>query len=242
MMGVNIQKEKWNDIPYLVYEGDAPERLIFVQHGIYGNKEKSMSLMGVPLADAGYTVVATDARMHGARGEYPFIEKTPPIGGMTMPHIIHPTAQDIIDLFEAKFPQYERFDYLGISMGGIIGYHLLTLTDRVDQFYGVITTPDYQSLIDMAPESRKEEYPEMAENAQTKMRALNPALRFDEMHYGAIKMFHGTQDDVVPIGGVQAFYDAHKSAHVSLEIFDTDHHITKPMMAAIMAHTKAALK
>lgn len=241
-MGVTIKKEIFQGIPYLVYEGDTPKRLIFVQHGIYGNKEKSMNLLGVPLADAGYTVVATDARMHGERGEYPFLEKTPPLGGLTMPHIIHPTAQDILTLFKAKFSQYETFDYLGISMGGIIGYHLLTLTDLVDQFYGVITTPDYQSLIDMAPESRKDEYPEQAEKAQTKMRALNPAARFAEMHYGAIKMFHGLADDVVPISGVQAFYDAHKNQSVSLEVFETDHHIIKPMFQAILGYAQAAQK
>lgn len=241
-MAVTIKKEKTAGIPYLVYEGETPKRLMFVQHGIYGNKEKSMHLMGVPLADAGYTVVATDARMHGERGEYPFLEKTPPVGGMTMPHIIHPTAQDIVTLFKTKFSHYDTFDYLGISMGGIIGYHLLTLTDRVDQFYGVITTPDYQSLIDMAPESHKEEYPEMAEKAQRKMRALNPALRFDEMRYGAIKMFHGTTDDVVPITGVQAFYEAHKEASVSLETFETDHHIIKPMFESILRHAEAAQK
>ncbi len=241
-MAVTIKKEKYRGIPYLVYEGENPNRLIFVQHGIYGNKEKSMHLMGVPLADAGYMVVATDAQMHGERGEYPFLEKTPPIGGMTMPHIIHPTAQDILTLFEAKFTQYDSFDYLGISMGGIIGYHLLTLTDQVDQFYGVITTPDYQSLIDMAPESRKEEYPEMAEKAQRKMRALNPALRFEEMRFGSIKMFHGSSDDVVPISGVQAFYDAHHNEKVSLEIYDTDHHIIKPMFQSILTHAEAAQK
>lgn len=239
-MSVTIKKEKYQGIPYLVYEGENPQRLIFIQHGIYGNKERSLSLMGVPIADAGFTVVATDARMHGERGEAPFLEKKSPQGAMAMPHIIHPTAQDILTLFKAKFSQYDTFDYLGISMGGILGYHLLTLTDLVDQFYGVITTPDYQSLIDIAPESRLEEYPELASEARAKLQALNPAKRFGEMRYNAIKMFHGKQDDTVPLSGVKAFYDAHHDAGVSLEIYDTDHHITKPMFEAILSHVEAS--
>ena len=240
-MGINIEKATYAGIPYLTYANETSNRLLFVQHGIYGNKEKSLNLLGVPFANAGYTVVATDARMHGERGEYPFIEKTQPIGEMTMPHIIHDTAQDIIRLFEDRFSHFETFDYLGISMGGIIGFHLLTLTRSVDQFYGVITTPDYQSLVDLAHPSHRAEYPELSLKARAKMEALNPALRPEEMHYQAIKMFHGVDDDTVPLSGVQAFYDAHASNAVSLETFPTDHHITKPMFEAILKHIKAAV-
>lgn len=241
-MSVKIRKETFQGIPYLVYEGDETKRLIFIQHGIYGNKEKSLHLMGVKIADAGYMVVGVDARMHGDRVEPPFEAPNFPHGEMKMPEIIEPTATDILKLFDHVFTSFETFDYLGISMGGIIGYHLLTIAEKVDHFYGVITTPDYRTLIENVDEAYEKEYATEIAAAHQVLDRIDPAKRFSEMTFKSIHMFHGTLDTTVPIHGVKQFLNDHVEAPISLKIYETDHHITKAMLEDVLEAVATANK
>lgn len=238
-MGVKIDKGIHKGIPYLAYQGEQASRLLFVQHGIYGNKEKWMQIMGVPFANLGYHVVATDARKHGERKEAPFLESNYPHGELQIQHVIPGSAEDIKVLFEDKFPMYASTDYLGVSMGGMIGYQLMTISDIVDVFYGVITTPDLRALFEATNPQVVNDYPAEIKAIEKAIETLNPAAFSHQMSFGEIHMFHGNADDVVPIESVDRFFKVHQGWPISLEIFDTDHHMTPPMFEAIKARLKS---
>lgn len=238
-MGVNIDKGMHKGIPYLAYKNENAQRLIFVQHGIYGNKENWMQTMGVPFANMGYHVVATDARKHGERKEAPFLEPNYPHGELQIQHVIPGSAEDIKTLFKDKFSMYPATDYLGISMGGMIGYQLMTMSDIVDIFYGVITTPDLRALFEATDPQVVKDYPEEMKAIETAIETLNPAAYAAKMSFGEIHMFHGSNDDVVPMDSVERFFHQHKSWPISLETFEADHHMTPPMFEAIKARLKS---
>ena len=240
-MGVDIDKGIHKGIPYLAYKNENAKRLLFIQHGIYGNKEKWMQIMGVPFANMGYHVVATDARMHGERKEAPFLEPNYPHGELQIQHVIPGSADDIEVLFKDKFPMYASTDYLGISMGGMIGYQLLTQSDIVDVFYGVITTPDLRALFEATDPQVVKDYPKEIKAIEKAIETLNPAADAAKMSFGEIHMFHGEQDDVVPINSVKQFFEAHASWPITLETFEADHHMTPLMYEAIKARLKSHL-
>jgi esterase/lipase len=240
-MGVKIDKGIHKGIPYLAYKGDHAKRLLFVQHGIYGNKEKWMQVMGVPFANLGYHVVATDARKHGERKEDPFLSPNYPHGELQIQHIIPGSAEDIRTLFTDKFPSYKATDYLGISMGGMIGYQLMMMSDIVDVFYGVITTPNMRALFEATHPQVVKDYPKEINALEKAIETINPAAYATKMSFGEIHMFHGNLDDVVPIDSVEAFYQTHQSWPISLEVFDADHHLTPPMFEAIKERLKSHL-
>ena len=240
-MGVDIDKGIHQGIPYLSYKNESSKRLLFVQHGIYGNKEKWMQIMGVPFVNMGYHVVATDARKHGERKEDPFLTPNYPHGELKIQHVIPDSAKDIETLFKDKFSMYKSTDYLGISMGGMIGYQLMTISDIVDVFYGVITTPDMRALFEATNPDVVKDYPEEIKAIEKAIETLNPAAYASKMSFGEIHMFHGEQDDVVPLKSVQQFFETHASWPISLEIFEADHHLTPPMFEAIKARLKSHL-
>lgn len=237
-MGVKITSDFFGDIPYLIYEGDDAKRLLFLQHGIYGQKEQTMKLLGVRIANLGYKVVAMDARMHGERKEYPFDEKRPPLGELKMPDIIEPSAHDILILFNQLFTEYNTFDYMGVSMGGIIGFHLLSQTHAISHFYGVITTPNYLAFDPEQEAPIKKENPDAYEHALKILTRLNPVDHFKDWHYETIDMYHGLTDETVPLKGVKQFYENHPSDKISLKTYDTDHRITPEMFDDILKQLK----
>ena len=241
-MGLKITSDFFGDIPYLIYEPKNPKRLLFLQHGIYGQKEQSMKLLGVRIANLGYKVVAIDARMHGERKEYPFDEKRPPIGELKMPDIIEPTAFDILSLFHQKFTEEKTFDYMGISMGGIIGFHLLSQTHAVSHFYGVITTPHYLAFDPEQEAPIKKEDPEAYHHALEVLTRLNPIDHVSDWHYETIDMFHGVKDEIVPLKGVETFYEHYPSDKISLKTYDTDHRITPEMFDDILKRMKTYIQ
>lgn len=240
-MSVEIDQGIHKGIPYLAYKGKNAKRLIFIQHGIYGNKEKWMQVMGVPFANLGYHVVATDARKHGERKEAPFLEPNYPLGELHIHQVIPDSARDIEVLFHDKFSMYDTTDYLGISMGGMIGYQLLTMSDIVDIFYGVITTPDLRSLFEATQPQVIADFPQEHHAIEKAIETLNPAAFATKMSFGAIHMFHGDKDDVVPIESVERFFNTHASWPITLETFKTDHQITPSMFEAIKARLKSHL-
>lgn len=237
-MGVKITSDFFGDIPFLIYEGDSAKRLLFLQHGIYGSKEQTMKLLGVRIANLGYKVVAIDARMHGERKEYPFDEKRPPHGELKMPDIIEPTAKDILTLFYQYFTNEKTFDYMGISMGGIIGFHLLSQTNAISHFYGVITTPDYLAFEPEQEAPIKKENPEAYEHARNVLTRLNPVDHMSDWHYQTIDMFHGVSDETVPLKGVKQFYKNNPSDKITLKTYQTDHRITPEMFDDILKQLK----
>lgn len=238
-MGVKITSDFFADIPYLIYEGDHAKRLLFLQHGIYGSKEQTMKLLGVRIANLGYKVVAIDARMHGERSTYPFDEKRPPIGELKMPDIIEPTAQDILTLFHQLFESEKTFDYMGISMGGIIGFHLLSQTDRISHFHGVITTPNYLAFDPEQEAPIKQENPQAFDHAISVLTRLNPVDYYHDWQFQTIDMYHGVNDKTVPLKGVENFYKDYPSDKITLKTYDTDHRITPEMFDDILKRLKS---
>ena len=131
---------------------------------------------------------------------------------------------------------------MGISMGGIIGFYLLSQTDKVDHFYGVITTPNYLAFDPEQEAPIKKENPDAYAHALKVLTRLNPIERYHEWNFKTIDMFHGTKDEVVPLNGPQMFYDQYKSDNIHLKTYSTDHRITPEMFDDILKTMKSYLK
>jgi hypothetical protein len=126
-------------------------------------------------------------------------------------------------------------------MGGMIGYQLMTISEIVDVFYGVITTPNMRALFEATNPDVVRDYPNEISAIEKAIETLNPAAFAAKMSFGEIHMFHGDADDVVPLDSVEAFYQAHQGWPITLEVFAADHHMTPPMFEAIKARLKSHL-
>ena len=148
-MKISVYTKEYNGIPNLEYINEsAPSKgLLFVQHGYTSSKEEGAEWLAMKFVREEFHVVCVDAYKHGARIEEPFLTKPENEKVISLFEIVPQTAKDIITLFEGKFTTYNHFDYIGISMGGMIGFMLVTFTDKVSKVAPVIGAPYHLKLV-----------------------------------------------------------------------------------------------
>lgn len=238
-MGVNIHQGTLGTIPYLAYEGPQAKRLIFLQHGIYGNKEKVMNLMGVAIANLGYVVVGLDTVGHGERGEAPFLNGHSPHGELRMFDLIEPTAEDVLAIYESVYQtRFSEFDYIGISLGGLIGYHLASQTKRLNRLYILMSTPNYEAFYQHLNPTLSARYQTLIEAGKAKVKKLNPSLKPDALAMKSLHVYHGLNDQEIPLSATTEWLETASLKDVTVETFETGHKINKPMFEALLKRLK----
>ncbi len=241
-MKTTIHKRNLNGIETLEYTTKRADKLMFLQHGIHGNKQKIMHLLGVAFVKLGYHVVAIDAAKHGSRLEEPFLSKDEALCELDTMPVVKQTAEDIRRLHRKHFSDtHAHFEMVGVSMGGLIGYYLSTITDAIDQLIAIISSPDFHAAAAHTfPPEKRQQYPEESAKAEKLVNAMNPATRPEDMAFNRLIMVNGKHDEVIPYSHSERFKQANPDLDIIFTLYDTDHSIVKPMQDDILRWLKTA--
>lgn len=229
-MKTTINSFKHDNYDVLEYTSDKAKKLLFLQHGIYGKKEKIMNLLGVSFVKLGYHVVAIDAYKHGIRGETPFINQDKDHAERETMDVVKHTALDIKTLYETYYQNfYSEVNIVGISMGGLIAYYLSTLIENIDQLVALISSPKFLDAANYTfPKERQALY-EDSEEVLKKVESMDPSKQVKKMAFNRLIMLNGTEDLVIPHTQSEAFYKNHPELNIVFKTYDAEHKITKAM-------------
>ncbi len=230
-MKISIHKETLNGIKCLQYKHPRAEKLLFLQHGIHSKKENVMNLYGITLAKLGYNIIALDAYKHGERIEEPFISKEDDQCTLETMDVVKHTAYDIKAIYENHFKdRYKTFDFIGISMGGMIAYYLSTITKHIDQLVALISSPQFLETANYVfPLKRQQVHQEQSQNVIKELKNIDPSTRTEHMHFHRLIMLNGKHDNVIPANQSQRFYEDHPDLPIMFKLYDTDHKVNQAM-------------
>lgn len=230
-----IHKNTYNTIDALEYTSKDAHKLVFLQHGIYGNKEKSMNLLGVSLVKIGYHVIAIDAYKHGSRSEEPFASKDEDQSTLETMDVVKHTAKDIVDIYQDHFQEhYPQFDIIGISMGGLMAHYITTITDAINTSVALISSPLFLEAADYTfPEEKRKDYPE-SEDIRKDIEVMDPSKQTNKMTFNRLIMLNGKHDTTIPTDQSEQFYLDHPELNIIFKTFDTDHKISHAMHETLL--------
>ncbi len=230
-MKTEINRYIHEGIPVVEYTNNDSDKLIYVNHGIFGNKDQVMLLVGKALLRAGYRVVAIDAAKHGDRQEPPFDDKNNKNARVEMFDVVHRSAHDILKIHHDIYAEnYASFDALGISMGGYTVYYLAMQSQAIDTIVAMISSPSFfaSGIADLLGEKSTLDQRQKQE-LERQVRAIDPAQQPEEIRAKRIIALNGSNDTVVPPEHAQTFKNDNPQLPVQVELFDTAHQISQAM-------------
>ncbi len=239
-MKVDIERFTYNAIPVLVYDHEEADKLIFINHGIYGNKEQIMNMLGMALAKAGYTVVALDAFKHGNRKEDPFASREDTRSRLEMFNVVKKTTEDLLYLYHQKYRErYDSFDILGISMGGYVVYYTATQSTHVRFIFPLISAPVFHDERNFEiQEQEKSDFRQALDEARKKAKSMDPANNAERLHFEGGLAMNGRQDDVIPKELTEKFIKDHPYLPLEYKEYDTGHKINVAMQNDLIEYVK----
>lgn len=209
--------------------------LVFMQHGYGSNKERGGDYLAIKVARDGYFVVCIDAYMHGERKEGPFINGSEEDRMYYVPSIIRKTALDIIKLHKTYYKEYQTFDLIGVSLGGMIAYYTAEKTNKINKLIPVISTPKVtkqaehilkQNGVDLDKYFTKETY--------DYLQSCDPINMIADAVYNKMFILNGTKDPVVSTKDSIEFYEEYKNDKMEMKLYDIDHNVSKDMQQDII--------
>lgn len=237
MSKIIIENTIVDGIPLNEYyiENSKYKGLVFLQHGYRSNKERGGDYLAIKIARDGYFVVCIDSYMHGERIAGPFVDGTEAERLYHIPGIIRKTALDIIKLHKTRYKDYQKFDLIGVSLGGMIAYYTAEKTAKVRKLIPVISTPkvtkqaEYvlkQNGVDLDAYFTKETY--------SYLQSCDPITMIDDLVYESMFILNGSKDPVVSTQDSIDFYDEYKNDKMEMKLYDIDHNVTKDMQEEII--------
>lgn len=230
-MKTNVTKTTFQGIPMMMYDHPQSSRLIFINHGIYGTKEKIIHLIGPQLVKLGYRVVAIDAYMHGERLEEPYASRNSFLARLRIFSVVKRTSEDILKIYHQKYAdQHDDFDVLGISMGGYVSYYLTTQTQHLNTFVALISSPAFsKEKVHELPESFNGEFLQEAQDVKKFVENIDVSQRPDQMHFKLGIALNGKVDDLIPAEHTKDFIEENPDLPIVFKTYNTGHKITKAM-------------
>jgi len=235
-MKTDISTFTFKNIPVKVYSHPSPKRLIFINHGIVGSKERILTMFGVTLAKLGYEVVAIDACKHGERGEAPFKPYDEKNVMKELFDIVKKTSEDVLRLYHAKYKKkYPVFDMLGVSMGGYVAYYTATQTDHVEYLVPIISSPDFSKGLSQDNQGYDE-------SLLKKIESMNPATHPKRFKFKEACALVGESDDLIPKSHTEVFVRENPELPIDFRIYDTPHKVTPAMQKDIVAFLRQRIQ
>jgi len=230
-MKIDMNRYTHKGIPVLEYSDQNSKKLIVINHGIYGNKDSAIKLVGTTLVKLGYKVVALDAYKHGQRGEKPYVDRSDEtLSLLYIFDIVKQTVNDILTLKKDLYNDFDSYDVLGISMGGYVTYYLTTQTDQIDTAIPIISSPKFsQDRIFDVPKSYQEKYDKEIKRLKKDVFAMDPSNAVEDMAFKRLIAFNGKIDDVVPPNHTENFIQENPELNIIYETFDTGHQMVPKM-------------
>ncbi|MFW6298602.1 MAG: serine aminopeptidase domain-containing protein [Bacillota bacterium] len=220
-MKIAIENGVYQGIPYKTYAHPEPERLIFINHGVFGNKERVLTLFGSQLAKIGYKVVAIDASRHGERGESPFSPRDEEEAFKHIFDVVKETSEDILLMYHALYEKdYSDFDILGLSMGGYVAYHMTTITDHVKTLVTMISSPDF------LPGAKNRG---IDPRTLRTIESMNPASNVSKMRFKHGLALVGEYDEAIKKTETFGFLEKNPDLPLEARTYHTGHQATQAM-------------
>lgn len=238
MNRVIIEEHNYNGIPYNKYFNDQePSRgLVIIQHGFESNKNRGADYLAVKLARRKYTVISVDAFKHGERIEEPFITQEEFKRFKEAFNVIKQTAEDIVKLYDEVFSkEFDNFDLIGVSMGGMIAYHVAMLTGSISKLIPVISTPMIDAFaMWLLEEENNIEFYKAYEEMRDTVSIIDPVDKFDQLKYDTMLVLNGTQDKTVPHIFSQDYFAKHHTKNIEFKLYEDKHIVNKDMQKDII--------
>ena len=230
-MKIETRRRKIADVPVLEQYAKNAKKLLYLQHGIFGDKDRIARLFASSFAKKGYHVVSVDARKHGARSEEPFLAKDKVESELELFDVVEKTARDIVKTHETVFAEeYPRFDILGVSMGAYIAYRTSALTERVETLIALLGSPDFEATaFNGFTEEDHEKHRDRIAKEQEKIRCMNPARDPESLTFDRAILLSGNDDVVIPPAHTARFVERLERKDVVFRTYDTGHRIVRPM-------------
>lgn len=232
-----INNEIYNGVPLNEYylEDQTAKGLVFIQHGYQSNKEYGADYLALHLARLGFFVVSVDAYMHGERLKGPYVSKDEKGMLLAAPEVIRHTAIDYIKLHKKRYiEQFPTYDFIGISMGAMIAFYLITKTDKVKKIVPVIGTPNFlhQAEYNLAEAGLKvEEF--LTTETINYLNRISPSNNVQKIKFGEMLLMNCSNDKIVPMEQSVEYYNQYKTDEVSLKIYDDGHNVNRKMQQDI---------
>lgn len=237
MSKIIIENKRIEDIPVNeFYIEDYPYKgLVFVQHGYGSNKERGGDYLAIKIARAGFFVVCIDSYMHGERKEGPFVNGTDEERMYYVPSIIRKTALDIIKLHKTHYKEYQTFDLVGVSLGGMIAYYASTKTDCINKLVPTISTPKvtkqaYNILI--ANGVNPEEY--FTEETRNYLHRIDPFTYVNDFKFNEMFILNGTKDPVVSTQDSKEYFETFQQDNMTMKLYEVAHDVNHVMQKDIV--------
>ncbi|KXA96455.1 hypothetical protein AKJ39_04415 [candidate division MSBL1 archaeon SCGC-AAA259J03] len=187
------------------YPGKSPKGSVLLQHGLFSDKEGNWERRADFLAERGFKAVRFDRRGYG-ESDRDFHEFNLTSGVED--------SVTIMDFLEGD--DEEKFAIYGSSFGGLIAIHVAAIDSRVDVL-GLRAPVTFTERVfaDLREEVEREGVLDLDEEMQGARMELEFFQDLDE--YDAEEaarritvptiLFHGVEDEVVPIQDSKRFYD-----------------------------------
>lgn len=237
-MTVLIENQRIDNIPILiVYKEEAQNcPVVFFVHGFTSKKEKDLNI-GYELAARDIVTVHIDARQHGERLSPELASADEELKAKLFFDIVTGTSQDvsrIITHFENdRRVNINRLGVAGISMGGFITYHIITMDNRIKAAAPLIGTPAWEDFILFNKDNLNDINPEPMIK---QIKNIDPISNYNNIYPCALLMQNGKLDSLVPYNGVEKLYELlyplYKQNHGNLEYHiynDVNHDVTEIM-------------
>jgi len=205
MYKIMIEEKFIDDIPLNEYVDVNCEvkGLVFVQHGFTSNKERGTDFLALKLARNGFFVVSIDAYKHGKRMKEPFISEHVSKRYFDIFTVVKRTARDIDRLFKKYYKdRFEKYDVVGVSMGGMVAFYLTTMSKYASRVVPVISGPDFFQMSLDTFSGDLEEFQAYVYKKQAYIEKISPAKHIDKMKFDKMFMMNTLvnqemQDDII---------------------------------------------
>lgn len=199
-----IETPNGDEIAAVIHHPEnSPKGLTLLQHGLYSDKEGSWETRAKYLANEGFIAVRFDRRGYG-ESDRKFHEFNLSTG-------IEDTLT-LVDFFETEGE--DKFGILGSSFGGLIAIHAVAVDSRINALVlrapVTYTQSVFAELREEVTKKGKMDLEEMPGEHIDKIFFEDLDNYHAEDASGKIKaptlIFHGTDDEVVPIKDSKKFY------------------------------------
>jgi len=243
---INLQREVIGEIQllHMVKEEIADKTLptVIYYHGFNGEKESSLT-PAYKMVEKGLRVILPDSQYHGDKegGIHPR-EKEVAFWEIVFKNIKE--LKQIKDSFVKKgLTDATRIGVGGTSMGGITTYIALAQYEWIKAGAVLMGTPNItqygQQLIERFNASHKEKLAEKdVENTLQRLQQVDLSLHPEKLEQRPLFIWHGVEDNVVPVSLTDEFYEkVIKSYHSNEKLSylreeNRMHHLSKLSMVS----------
>ncbi len=239
MNKIIINNKIFQEIPFNEYylKHYTYKGLVFVQHGFQSNKNRGGDYLAINLARLGFFVIAVDAFKHGDRIAEPYISGQEYKRYADVFEVVTHTAIDILSIYQSRYAKkYKVFDFIGVSMGGLIAYQVAMQTDKIRKLVPVISSPKFLELAKATVNvGSMEKYQKIINNNIEYIKSIDPINHLDKLNYHQLFILNTTQDNVVLPIFSQTFYEEYQNDKMHFKLYEDIHNVNQVMQEDILS-------